>query len=125
MRHLSRQGLRFALVGVASTGLHVVVASALIELAELRAGAANGVAFTIATLASYVLNSGWTFETQLAVTRLLRFGIVSVAGLTLTVAITTAMQRAGYHYLVGIAVVVTTVPVLTFFSHRMWTYRIS
>ena len=39
--------------------------------------------------------------------------------------ITSAIQRAGYHYLVGIAAVVIVVPVFTFFSHRMWTYRAS
>ena len=125
MPHLSSQGWRFALVGAASTGLHVAVASSLIELAGLDAGAANGIAFTIATLASYLLNSRWTFEARLAFARLVRFAIVAVAGLAVTVGITSAMQRAGYHYLVGIAVVVVVVPIFTFFSHRMWTYRAS
>jgi putative flippase GtrA len=101
------------------------VASALIGLGRLHAGAANGIAFTVAALASYVLNSLWTFEARLAVGRLVRFVAVAVTGLVVTVAITTAIQRAGYHYLVGIAAVVIVMPVLTFFSHRMWTYRAS
>jgi len=125
MPRLSSQGWRFALVGAASTGLHVSVASSLIELAGLHAGAANGIAFTVATLASYLLNSGWTFQARLAFARLVRFVVVALAGLAVTVEITSAIQRAGYHYLVGIAVVVIVVPVFTFFSHRMWTYRAS
>ena len=125
MAQLPRQGLRFAVVGVMSTGVHVLVASSLIELANFHAGAANGTAFTIATLTSYLINGKWTFEAQLGAMQLTRFIIVASVGLATTVAITTAIQRAGYHYLVGIAAVVLFIPVLTFFSHRLWTYRVS
>jgi len=42
----------------------------------------------------------------------------------LTVAITSAIAAAGYHYLVGIAAVVAIVPVMSFVLHRLWTYRV-
>jgi len=42
----------------------------------------------------------------------------------LTVAITSAITAAGYHYLVGIAAVVAIVPVMSFVLHRLWTYRV-
>jgi putative flippase GtrA len=120
---LSRQALRFVLAGIASTALHVAIASSLIELGGSHAGTANGIAFTVATLASYVSNSIWTFQAPLAGGSLVRFVVVALAGLVMTVAITSAIQSAGYHYLVGIAAVVLTVPALSFLSHRLWTYR--
>ena len=119
----SRQALRFAFVGIGSTALHVATASFLIEVGRADAGAANGIAFTIATLASYLSNSIFTFRAPLAGGSLMRFVVVALAGLALTVAITSAIQSAGYHYLVGIAAVVFTVPALSFWSHRLWTYR--
>jgi putative flippase GtrA len=120
---LSRQALRFVLVGIGCTALHVAIAGALIEIGGSDAGAANGIAFTIATLASYVSNSIWTFQAPLAGGSLARFVVVALAGLAITVAVTSAIQSAGYHYLVGIAAVVLTVPALSFLSHRLWTYR--
>ena len=112
------------MVGIACTTVHIVVATLLLELGHLAAWAANAIAFTTATLTSYWLNSIWTFEAPLAIQSLSRFAFVAVIGLTGTVAITSAIDRAGYHYLIGIAAVVATVPAMSFVLHRLWTYRV-
>ena len=112
------------MVGAACTMLHVLVATLLLERSPCAAWAANGVAFTTATLASYWLNSVWTFEAPLAVESLARFISVAAIGLVFTVAITGAIDKAGYHYLIGIAAVVAIVPSMSFVLHRLWTYRV-
>ncbi|HTT41101.1 MAG TPA: GtrA family protein [Burkholderiales bacterium] len=96
----------------------------LLERGRCAAWAANGVAFTAATLTSYWLNSIWTFEAPLAVGSLSRFASVAAIGLMVTVALTSAIAAAGYHYLVGIAAVVAIVPAMSFVLHRLWTYRV-
>ena len=53
------------MVGAGSTTLHIAVASALLEAGGYSAGEANGVAFVVATLASYWLNTIWTFGAPL------------------------------------------------------------
>jgi len=123
MRSTGREAWRFAVVGIGSTVLHIAVASALIEVARYTAGEANGIAFMIATLASYWLNTRWTFHAPLALGSLSRFLLVAVFGLILTVGIASAIEKVGYHYLVGISLVVTIVPALTFWIHTLWTYK--
>ena len=123
MNHTSSQAWRFAAVGIANTMLHIALASSLVEIGHYAPGEANGIAFVIATLASYWLNSTWTFEVPPALGSLSRFVLVAVFGLIVTIGIASAIERAGYHYLVGIAAVVMIVPVLTFVLHRLWTFR--
>ncbi len=123
MNYMSSQAWRFAAVGIASTMLHIALASSLVEVGHNAPGEANGIAFVMATLVSYWLNSIWTFEVPPALGSLSRFVLVAVIGLVVTVGIARGIERAGYHYLVGIAVVVMIVPVLTFVLHRLWTFR--
>jgi putative flippase GtrA len=115
--------IRFALVGIIVTLVHVVVAIGLIEGMQMLPGAANGVAFALANLVSYVANTKWSFQTRLGLDTWKRFVIVSAAAWVLTVAITWGIDRAGGHYLLGISIVVTLVPALSFAAHRWFTYR--
>jgi hypothetical protein len=67
-------------VGAGSTTLHIAVASTLLEADGYSAGEANGVAFVVATLASYWLNTIWTFGAPLGFGSLLRFALVAAIG---------------------------------------------
>ena len=118
-----RRVMTFGLVGVLATAIHVTVASALIEGAGWPAGLANGAAFCVATLVSYSLNSRLTFRQAMSRRKLGRFVAVAGAGAALSMAISTGAEWYGLHYLVGIALVVTSLPLLTFLAHSRWTYR--
>ena len=120
---LIRQSLRFGLSGLFVTGLHVVMAAGLINLASLKPAIANGVAYVIATITSYTINTLWSFKSTPIIGNLLRFLAVSISGLLLTMLITGIIDRLGFSYWLGIAVVVLLVPPLTFLLHRNWTYR--
>lgn len=120
---MAREASRFAVVGAGSTALHIAVASTLLEVGGYAAGEANGLAFMVATVASYWLNTMWTFDAPPGLGSLLRYALVATIGLIVTVGIASAIERVGYRYWVGIALVVTIVPALTFVLHRLWTYR--
>lgn len=113
----------FSVVGLLATAVHVVVASMLIAKAGRPAAFANGVAFCVATGVSYGLNSWLTFQRPFTRRTLYRFGAVALAGVALSMLISGTAERLGLHYLIGIALVVASVPLLSFLAHRRWTYR--
>lgn len=123
-RPLFEQALRFAAVGAAASATHVAIALTLIERAGLPILTANGLAFTVAVLVSYIGNHSWTF-TRVGhhEQHLPRFIAISLAGLTLNQAIVfTTVTWAGLPYLVGILIVIAVVPVLTFGLSRAWAF---
>lgn len=114
---------RFALTGLMVTSIHAAVAITLIESLRAHPAVANGAAFLIANLLSFFANTLWSFQARLSLRVWLRFVAVSAAAWVLTMAIAWGVDRAGGHYLLGIAVVVTVVPLLSFVAHRLFTYR--
>lgn len=120
---LIQRGVRFAVTGLFVTALHALVAVLFINFISPLPPLANGVAFAVATLVSYVINTTWSFSARLQGRTLLRFLLVSVCGFLLAMFVAWAVQIAGFHYLLGIAAVALTIPVFTFLLHNFWTYR--
>ncbi len=109
--------------GLLATALHVLVAVSFIELIFPSPMIANGVAFTVATVFSYLINTLWSFSGRLHGKNLRRFAVVSVLGCLLSVAVSGLAEHYGLRYWIGIAFVVFTVPPATFLLHGFWTYR--
>jgi putative flippase GtrA len=106
-----------------ATGVHVLVAVAFIRIVLPAPSIANGVAFVVATIFSYLVNTMWSFSSPLHGRNLLRFCVVALVGLSLAMMISGAAQHYGLHYLWGIFFVVLVVPPVTFLLHSFWTYR--
>ncbi len=120
---LIQRGLRFALTGMFVTALHALVAVLFINFVSPQPPLANGVAFVVATVVSYVINTTWSFSARLHGKTLLRFLMVSAGGFVLAMFVAWAAQMAGLHYLLGIVAVALTIPAFTFVLHNFWTYR--
>ncbi|MFW0754467.1 GtrA family protein [Pseudomonas sp. H11T01] len=118
-----KRAQRFALTGLFVTALHALVAVLFINYVLPLPPLANGVAFTAATVVSYVVNTTWSFSSRLHGRTLLRFLMVSGAGFLLAMLVAWAAQMAGLHYLLGIGAVALTIPAFTFVLHNFWTYR--
>ena len=118
-----KRALRFSFSGVFVTALHVVIATAFIELILPVPSLANGVAFLIATITSYLINTKWSFSSQLHGKTLYRFSVVSFLGLFLSMGVAGAAQIYGLPYWYGIGAVTCVVPPLNFVLHNFWTYR--
>lgn len=114
---------RFGVSGLLVTGVHFLIALSLIEGASFPPPWANGMAFTGATGLSYLLNTLWSFSGTLRGKTLLRFLLVAVFGLILTVLVSGVAQHLGWSYLLGICAVAVTVPAASFVLHNAWTYR--
>ncbi|WP_445179412.1 GtrA family protein [Pseudomonas sp. McL0111] len=120
---LIQRGVRFAVTGVFVTALHALVAVLFINFVAPQPPLANGVAFTVATVVSYLINTTWSFSARLHGRTMLRFMVVSVCGFFLAMFVAWAAQMAGLHYLLGIGAVALTIPAFTFVLHNFWTYR--
>lgn len=120
---LIQRGLRFAVTGLFVTALHALVAVLFINFVAPQPPLANGVAFAVATVVSYVINTTWSFSARLHGRTLVRFMLVSFGGFLLTMLVAWAAQLAGLHYLLGIGAVALIIPAFTFVLHNFWTYR--
>ncbi len=118
-----RPALRFGVTGIGVTALHVIIAAGLIDAFDLPPPLANGIAFTVATLTSYLFNTFWSFSQKPARANVLRFSIVSLLGLSIAMTVAAAAAAMSFSYWIGIAGVVMIVPLVTFLLHTFWTYR--
>jgi putative flippase GtrA len=101
----------------------MLVAVGFIHFVAPAPSIANGVAFVVATIFSYTINTLWSFSSPLHGRNLFRFVAVSMVGCLLAVTVSGTAQHYGLHYWYGIGLVVFTVPPVTFLLHSLWTYR--
>lgn len=113
---------RFGITGVMVTGVHVLVAGALLGFAGFGGALSNGIAFWVATAVSWVAHTTWSFSSRLSVGRSLRFVTVSLIGCAVAMSVAGAAESAGLPAWAGIVFVVMSVPPLTFVLHNFWTY---
>ncbi len=121
---LIRQAAAFAAVGVAATATHAAVA--LVAHGALGAGdfLANFLGYVGAVGVSYVGNARITFLRPVRHRgQMLRFAVVSLAGLALGQAIIWATTRKlGLPFPVALVPVVILVPVFSFGASRLWAF---
>lgn len=111
------------MTGLLVTGVHVVAAVLFVHLVLANPPLANGFAFVVATMVSYLINTLWSFSSRLHGRTLGRFVVVSIGGFGLAMLVAWVAQRVGLGYLAGIAAVALIIPVYTFILHNFWTYR--
>jgi putative flippase GtrA len=117
------QALRYAAVGVANTAIDFGIFFALIAL-SVPVWQANSLSWAVSFASAYPLNAIFTFRApHLCAGSLLRFVLVSVAGLlagtaTVTIAYTAVPLIAAKVCAIGVSFVAT------FLLHRVWTFRV-
>jgi putative flippase GtrA len=128
-QHLVR-GFRFGITGLANTGIHALVAVLCLEgfflgVPWLVAGpvVANGVAFVVATVFSYVVNTVWSFSTSINRKNFQRFVVVAVIGLVAAMGLARLAELIGLPPLGGVVLVICVMPLVNFGLHSLWTYR--
>lgn len=115
--------IKYYAIGLIATLFHVVIVAVLIEKFSFDAGFANGIAFILATFFSYFMNTYWNFQTEMSFAVLCRFWSVAALGCVLAVIISSIAAKLDFHYLIGIGMVMSVVPIISYLLHRNWTYR--
>ena len=116
----------FAVVGLLATGVHASAGLALHRWAETTPLVANAVAFSVAFLVSFFGQWRFTFpEATGKAPAFLRFSAAALFGFGLSQAIVWAVTVPfGAPYGVALAIVLSTVPPVTFCALRYWAFRL-
>lgn len=118
-----REVLIFGLIGVVNTLLHSATVILLVEGLITTPVPANIAGFAVANTASFFANSFFTFRRRPTWGIYSKFFMVSMGSLILTICLSFLAETMGWHYLVGLILVILCGPVLTFLLHRIFTFR--
>lgn len=120
--HISVQLVRFAVVGVLNTALHLAVVAILTQLFGASQLIANSVAYLAASSFSFVVNSIWSFQTRPQAHRYIRFQVVGLLGLAVCAFFGYLGDTFGWHYVIAVLLSGCVLPLITFLAHRFYTY---
>jgi putative flippase GtrA len=123
---LSRQMAAFAVVGIAATVTHYLVA--LAASGFLPIAYANPVGFVVAFFVSYAGHVHFTFqlkgEERRHRHRLPRFAVTAVTGFLIGQAILLTLTRlTDWPNWLALGIAVGSVPVITFVLSKLWVFR--
>lgn len=121
---LIRQIMAFGCVGVLATGVHYVTALSLTEFAGINIFTANVGGYLTAVLVSLYGHSVFTYRKKLDSVIAGRFFIVSVSTLLVSEGILLILEKYfSLSHRVSLAIVVSSIPIVTFFINKFWVYR--
>lgn len=121
-----RQLVVFGLVGVVATITHYLVALGCHEGLGISLYVANLAGYSSAVTVSYFGHGKFTFQAVLNRSVLQRFLVVSVSTFFASEGLLAVLQ-AGLNlpHRVSLAVVVLTIPVVTFLLNKLWVYQVT
>ena len=115
---------RFGVVGIAATVVHVAVGLSLHNALGMTAFWANLIAFGCALAVSFLGQTRLTFpDATVDGGAFLRFATVAVTALGLNQTIVSVVSALGGPYWLALAIIVTTVPWITFALLQLWALR--
>ncbi|MEX0828071.1 MAG: GtrA family protein [Haliea sp.] len=117
--------LRFGVVGVAATAIHIGVLLLLIVNTNIPLLSANAVAFCCAFVCSFTGNYYWTFQYPgNRVRAIVRFMVIALSAFILNMLLLNWLAQKNWmaDVYTGIAAIII-VPVITFLGSRLWGFR--
>jgi putative flippase GtrA len=127
-RQAIAQLTRFGIVGVINTGVDFGVYILLTRLSDFwnaNRVAAAAVSFVCAVISSFILNTFWTFRSDLHRWhhKLLKFMVVALGGLGWNVLVFFLLHRMGMHDIAAKAFADAIVIAWNFVLQKNWTYK--
>lgn len=122
---LVTQFAKFGIVGVSNTLLFSAIYTVLVKGFGVWYIAASAIGFAIGAVNGFLWNRSWTFKGHVgdALTPV-RWFVVQGCGLLVNLGLVFLfVDGAGLDTLVGQALTIVIVTVLTFFANRTWTFR--
>jgi putative flippase GtrA len=121
---LVRQGGTFAVVGLAATAVHALVALLVREMAAATAIQATVSGYICAVGVSYLGNARFTFgRPAWHGAQFVRFLVVSLAGFGANLGLTWLLaNRLRWPFPAVLAVIVVVIPALSFAGAKLWAF---
>jgi putative flippase GtrA len=127
MKKISFEFIKFAMVGVVNTLVHLIVLFILVEYFSVYYILASVVAFLLAVTNSFFLNTLWTFRKKYSFMSKLSWGKFTLIGIiailinTILLYVLTDFFSLWYMYSQVIAILASFS--VNFFGNKFWTYR--
>jgi putative flippase GtrA len=119
----SVQIMRYALIGIGNTGIHLFIAGVLNVHMGLSQMYANLIAYVIASTLSFLMNAKWSFQKKPEIRNYSRFQLVSLFGLILSAGFGYLGDHFGWHFALTVLLIALTSPALSFLLHRSYTFQ--
>jgi putative flippase GtrA len=114
--------VRFAMVGLLNTGIHIAAVYLLVEYLAVEPPLANAIAFLCANVFSYFMNSIWTFRARRELKVYLKFLTVSIVGLTISWTCVYCTRFLGINYMYGVVCSVFAVAVASYWLNSRFVF---
>jgi putative flippase GtrA len=119
-----RQLIVFGLVGVVATVTHYLVALFCHESLIINLYVSNLLGYCSAVAVSYFGHGRYTFQVTLNQHIFRRFVVVSISAFLASEGILAALENAlQFPHRISLAVVVLTIPFITFLLSKIWVFR--
>lgn len=120
LNNLNRRVVRFAIVGIGATIIHLLVASFLVAyFPQIQIISANAIAFSIAVFFSFLGHSYFTFQVQGS---LIKFATTAIIGLACNnIVAYTVLWLSGLKIL-SVVVGTLAAPVVVYFLSSFWVF---
>lgn len=122
MIKLPVQFVKFGMVGGTNTFIHAVVLYAVVEGEHAGPVLGNFLAFAVANISSFFMNSYWTFKQRPTPSLYAKFLLGSLLALALTLCIAALFEFLAIDYWLGFVCIVVCVPPLNFLMLKHWAY---
>lgn len=123
-RELLLQLIVFGIVGVTATLTHYFVALFTHELGEVNLYIANLLGYGTAVAVSFFGHGRFTFKHELDWSVFSRFAILSVSTFCTSELMLAVMEQVlELEHRISLAVVVLTIPLITFVFSKLWVFR--
>ena len=115
--------IRFIFAGSFVTLIYILSGLFLLTFFSISPVVANGFAFVIANLVSYIIHTLWSFSTKFKKNNFFKFYIVSFCGFLISLIFPAIGQSFNLDKSLAIIVTSITIPLFTFLLHHLWTYK--
>ncbi|RUM75152.1 MAG: GtrA family protein [Sulfurovum sp.] len=113
--------IRYALIGAIATIIHLSVSTFYIAKIDNTLFVSNVLGFLISYIFSYVMQSKMVFEHAINVEKAIKYFIVQFSSLLLSVFLSDIASE--YNNYLKTVMVIIMMPIMTFFIHKMWTFK--
>ncbi|MFA0608575.1 GtrA family protein [Vibrio sp. 10N.222.49.B4] len=114
--------IKFGTIGVVNTLVHTTLVILAVEIVRLNPVLSNIIAFFITNILSYFMNAYWVFSSKVSVSKYLKFLFASATALIGTVLFSSLAEAMNWHYLIGIVLISTVLPLITYFVYKVWVF---
>jgi len=115
------QIVKYGLVGVISTIIHLSISFSYLYFIDKNVLLANIIAFSVAFIFSYTVQSIVVFKHKLQVSKVLKYFLVQFTSLLIAFFLSDVLVLKNSY--IQTLVITFLLPIITFFTHKLWTFK--